>query len=125
MVEAAPQRKKLSRFTPWVNKLEVKEADMPKVVEVKKTVTKVEFNATGPVKKHFECRILQSKLPVTLGYAERRKIDPVFDAFGIGVGEEAIKGNSTLNMLHRDNVWHPHYEIMTEDEDLGTKMRNR
>ena len=28
-------------------------------------------------------------------------------------------------MLHRDNVWHPHYEIQTEEEDLGTKIRNR
>jgi len=27
--------------------------------------------------------------------------------------------------LHRDNVWHPYYEIKTEEEDLGTKMRNR
>ena len=28
-------------------------------------------------------------------------------------------------MLHRDNTWHPYYEIQTEEEDLGTKMRNR
>lgn len=84
---------------------------MPKVVEVKKTVNKVEFNNSGPVNKHFECRVLQSKLPVTTGYADRRKKDPIFDAFGIGIGEEAIKGNATINMLHRDNVWHPYFEI--------------
>ena len=28
-------------------------------------------------------------------------------------------------MLHRDNVWHPYFEIKAEEEDLGTKLRNR
>ena len=128
MAEAAKapaQRKRLSRFTPWVNKLEVPEADAPKVPDMRQTVYKVEFNNTGAYKKYFDCRVLKSTVPVTKGYADRRKRDPIFDAFGIGTGEDAIKGNATINMLHRENVWHPYFEIQTEEEDLGTKMRNR
>ena len=62
---------------------------------------------------------------MTKGYAERRKRDPIFDAFGIGDGDDAIRGNAHTTMLHRDNVWHPYFEIMTEEDDLGTKLRNR
>lgn len=62
---------------------------------------------------------------MTKSYAERRKRDPIFDAFGIGPGIEAIRGNAHITMLHRDNVWHPYYEIQTEEEDLGTRIKNR
>ena len=98
---------------------------MEKVPELRQTVQKVEFRDSQPIVKHFDCRVMQSKVPVTKGYAERRKKDPVFDAFGIGDGDDAIRGNVNITMLHRDNVWHPYYEIQTEEEDLGTKMRNR
>jgi hypothetical protein len=119
------QRKKLNRFTPWVNKLEVAEADSTKMKDVRQTVSKVEFNNAGAFRKFFDCRVLKSEVAVTKGYAERRKRDPIFDAFGIGSGDDAIKGNATINMLHRENVWHPYFEVQTEEEDLGTKMRNR
>ena len=121
MVEA--QRRRLARFTPWENRLEMPDSELPKVTDVRKTVKKVEFRDTQAIVKHFDCRILQSKVPVTKGYAERRKRDPIFDAFGIDGGDEAIRGNAHITMLHRDNVWHPYYEIQTEEEDLGTKIR--
>ena len=91
----------------------------------RKVVRKVEFRDAGPIVKHFDCRVIQSNHPVTKGYTERRKRDPIFDAFGVGEGDDAIRGNAHITMLHRDNVWHPYYEILTEEEDLGTKMRNR
>lgn len=126
MVEAAPsQRKKLNRFTPWVNRLEMSDAELPKVVEVRKTVKQTIFKDSGPIVRSIDSRVLQSKLAVTKGYAERRVRDPIFDAFGIGTGDDAIKGNAHITMLHRDNVWHPHWEVQTEEEDLGTKLRNR
>ena len=90
---AAPQRKKLSRFTRWENHLETEDQDMPKVPDQRQTVQKVEFRDLGPIVKHFDCRVLQSKVQVTKNYAERKKRDPIFDAFGIGEGEEAIRGN--------------------------------
>ena len=58
MVQAAPQRKKLARFTPWVNRLEIADADLPKVPDVRRTVKKVEFRDAGPIVKHYDCRIL-------------------------------------------------------------------
>lgn len=126
MVESAPpQRKRLSRFTVWENRLELDDTELPKVTDERKAIRKVEFRDAGPIVKTFDCRVMQSKLPVTKGYAERRKRDPIFDAFGIGDGDDAIRGNAHITMLHRDNVWHPYYEIRTEEEDLGTKMRNR
>ena len=126
MVEEAPKpRKKLSRFTPWVNRLELTDAELPKVVDQKQVVTKTEFKDAGPITKYFDCRVMKSTMPVTKAYAQRKKKDPVFDAFGIGEGQEAIRGNAHITMLHRDNVWHPYYEIKTEEEDLGTKMRAR
>ena len=128
MVEAAavaPQRKKLSRFTPWVNRTDKTDAELPKVVDVRKNVNQTAFRDAGPFVKTFDCRVLQSKMSVTKGYALRRKRDPIFDAFGIGGGDDAIRGNAHITMLHRDNVWHPHYEVQTEEEDLGTKIRNR
>ena len=70
MVEAAPvQRKKLNRFTPWVNRLERTDAELPKVTDVRKDVNSVVFRDSGPIVKTFDCRVLQSKLPVTKGYA--------------------------------------------------------
>ena len=127
MVEAvaAPQRKRLGRFTPWVNRLEMPDAEVTKAVDVRQTVKKVEFRDQAPIVKFFDCRILKSSHPVTKGYAERKKRDPIFDAFGIDGGDEAIRGNAHITMLHRDNVWHPYFEIQTEEDDLGTKMRNR
>ena len=127
MVEEAPrpQRKKLNRFTKWENRLEMTDQELPKVVDVKQIVQKTEFRDSGAIVKHFECRVMKSTNPVTKGYAQRQKRDPIFDAFGIGEGQEAIRGNHNITMLHRDNVWHPYYEIKTEEEDLGTKMRNR
>ena len=126
MVETvAPQRKKLGRFTPWVNRLELTDAELPKVTDIRQTVKKTEFRDAGPIVKHFDGRILQSQVPVTKAYAKRRVRDPIFDAFGIGEGIDAIRGNQNITMLHRDNVWHPYFEIKTEEEDLGTKMRNK
>ena len=61
MVEAAQQpqpRKKLARFTPWENRLEQTETEMPKVTDVRRTVQKVEFRDAGPIVKHYDCRIL-------------------------------------------------------------------
>jgi len=26
-------------------------------------------------------------------------------------------------MIHRDNVWHPYYEIKVEEDDLGTRFK--
>ena len=47
MVEAATtQRKKLGRFTPWVNRLEMPDSEVVKVTDVRKNVTKVEFRDT-------------------------------------------------------------------------------
>lgn len=113
MVEAAavPARKKLGRFTPWENKLERTDAELPKVLDLRHDVQKVEFRDAGPIVKHFDCRILKSDVPVTKGYAKRRQRDPIFDAFGIGEGDDAIRGNAHITMLHRDNVWHPYYEV--------------
>ena len=127
MAEAAPvQRKKLARFTTWVNRLEVADEDKPKVTELRQTVKKTEFKDTGPIVKHFDARILQSKWPVTKGYAKRALKDPIFDAFGIGTGDDAIRGNQNITMLHRDNVWHPYFDLKQGgEEDLGTKMRNK
>jgi len=128
MVETAaaqPQKKRLARFTVWENRLELEDATLPKVTDLRQTVKKIEFRDAGPIVKHFDSRIMQSKVPVTKAYDVRRKKDPIFDAFGIGEGDEAIRGNAHITMLHRDNVWHPYFEIQTEEEDLGTKMRNR
>ena len=127
MVEAVPAKKRLARFTPWVNRLELSEAELAKVPDVRQTVRKVEFrgNESQPYAKHFDCRTVQARVVVTKGYAERRKRDPIFDAFGIGDDAEAIRGNANITMLHRDNVWHPYFEIQTEEEDLGTRMRNK
>ena len=116
MVQAAPEnaparRSRLNRFCKWENRLEVADADAQKVPDVRKNISKVDFNTTGPIRKHYDCRVLQSKVPVTQGYAQRRVKDPIFDAFGIGTEPDAIKGNATINMLHRDNVWHPYFEI--------------
>ncbi len=71
MVEdaAKPQRKKLSRFTPWVNRLELTDQELPKLVDQKQTVQKVEFRDAGPIVKHFECRVLKSTMPVSKAYA--------------------------------------------------------
>jgi len=47
MVEAATtQRKKLGRFTPWVNRLEMPDSEVVKVTDIRKNVTKVEFRDT-------------------------------------------------------------------------------
>lgn len=126
-VAAAPQQKKrIARFTPWENRLEVEDHDLPKLPDMRLTVQKTEFRDAGPIVKHFDCRTLQSKVAVTKAYADRRKKDPVFDAFGLGEGgEDAIRGNAHITMLHRDNVWHPYYEVQTEEDDLGTRMRNK
>ena len=127
MVDVAPQQahKRLSRFTPWVNKLEMNEEETPKAAEVKQNLTRIEFMASGPVKREFECRVLQSTCTLTPGFTARRQKDPIFDAFNIGSGDKAVKDNAQVSALHRENVWHPHYEIQTEEEDMATKIRNR
>ena len=62
---------------------------------------------------------------MTKGHAKRALKDPIFDAFGIGHDFDAIRGNQNITMLHRDNVWHPYWEVKTGEDDLGTKMRNK
>ena len=98
---------------------------MPKVKDERKTVKKVEFRDAGPIVKHFDCRVMYSSHPVTKAYAERKKRDPIFDAFGIGGGADAIRGNAHITMLHRDNVWHPYYEIQMEEDNLANKIRDQ
>lgn len=124
MVEA-PRRKKLSRFTPWTNRLELEEDKQTKVVDVRKQITRTEFRDAGPITRTFEAKVLQTARPVTNGFHERRKRDPIFDAFGIGKSDQDVRGNAHITMVHRDNVWHPYYEVKMEEEDLGTKLRNR
>ena len=60
---------------------------------------------------------------LTLGAMERRKLNPSFDAFGVGAGMEHMRMNSSITMVQRDNIWHPYYEIKLDDEDLGTRFR--
>ena len=92
-----------SREESKVNRLEIPDGEMPKVKDERKVVKKVEFRDAGPIVKHFDCRVMYSSHPVTKGYAERKKRDPIFDAFGIGGGADAIRGNAHITMLHRDN----------------------
>lgn len=86
---------------------------------MKQVVQRTEFKDQGAMVKHFECRTLQSKMPVTKGLKDRLAKDPIFDAFGIGEERQAIKGNAYITMLHRENTWYPHYEFRQEDDGLG------
>ena len=116
---------KLNRFKPWVNTLEVKESDAPKITDVKQNVSRIEFKDKTPFEKVFDCRVLQRTRPVTKGYVERKKLCPVFDAFGVGKGNDNLRMNTTITMNMRDNIWHPHYEIKVEEENIVKTYRTR
>ena len=75
------------------------------------------------MEKIFEGKALLCQRKLTLGCMERRKLNPSFDAFGVGQGMEHMRMNSSITMIQRDNIWHPYYEIKLDDEDLGTRFR--
>ena len=116
---------KLNRFKPWENKLELKDSESIKITDIKQHVSRIEFKDDQPIEKVFDCRVLQKKRFVTKGYIERKKVNPTFGAFGCGSGNENLRMNATITMVQRDNIWHPHYEIKVDDEDLGSKFRAR
>ena len=61
---------------------------------------------------------------VTKGYVQRQKKNHLFDAFGILDEDNKAFHNSQVTTVHRENVWHPYYEIKIEEEDLATAFRN-
>ena len=114
---------KLNRFKVWENRLELKDNEVSKITEAKQNVSRIEFKDSMPIEKVFDCKVLQKKRPVTKGYVERKKLNPTFSVFGAGKGNDNLRMNATITMVQRDNIWHPHYEIKVDDEDLGTKFR--
>ena len=50
-------------------------------------------------------------------------MNPTFSVFGAGKGNDNLRMNATITMNMRENIWHPHYEIKVEEEDLGAKYR--
>lgn len=60
---------------------------------------------------------------VTKGYLERKKKNHNTDYFGLEKAQNPAFENSQVTMQHRENVWHPYYEIKMEEEDLATVMR--
>ena len=133
MVEAVPVqgnfirgRKTLNRFSVWENKLEVDDKQIPKIKEQKMKISRTEFkNEKTPLEKVFDSRVMLREQYVTKGYLERRKKNPIFDAFGVTEENDKPYHNAQATMVHRENVWHPYYEIKVEEEDLGTIFRNR
>ena len=61
------------------------------------------------------------KRTVTKGFEERKKIKP----FGIGTNEDDLRQNVNLTSIQRENVWHPYYEIKTEDDDFKEKYQRQ
>jgi hypothetical protein len=45
--------------------------------------------------------------------------------FGIGANEDDLRQNVNLTSVQRENVWHPYYEIKTEDEDFKEKYQRQ
>jgi hypothetical protein len=111
-----------NRFKVWENKLE-EDTKEQAIQDTKQNVSRIEFKGSQPFEKVFEAKVLISQRKLTKGAMERRKHIPVFDAFGVGEGNDALSLNSNITMVQRDNIWHPYYEIKLEDEDLGTKFR--
>ena len=61
---------------------------------------------------------------MTKDFFERRKKNPIKDAIGLESSNPGpIRDNAQITMIHRDNVWHPYYEIKVEEDDLGTRFR--
>ena len=103
----------------------MKDSEAPKITDVRQNISRIEFKDTQAYEKVFDCRVLQRKRYVTRAYVERKKQNPTFSVFGAGKGNDNLRMNATITMVQRDNVWHPSYEVKCEDEDLGTKLRNR
>ena len=106
------------RFLPWFNNLEKKTET---VTDTKTEIKKIEYKVMERMEKTLEVRVLQSKVPVTKGYTQR-KLKPTTENFGVGGGEE-VRNNVGLTIIQRDNIWHPFYEVKLEEDDMGAKYR--
>ena len=61
---------------------------------------------------------------MTKEFLERRKKNPIKDAIGLESSNPGpIRDNAQITMIHRDNVWHPYYEIKVEEDDIGTRFK--
>lgn len=111
---------KQRRFIPWTNNLD--EGEGSKVVDTTRQIKRLEYKVNSKIEKTIQCKVLESKHPVTKGYLERAK-KPTTESFNCVHSEQDERLNVGLSQIQRDNIWHPYYEIKLEDEDLGTKFR--
>jgi len=106
-------------FPSWENNLE-KEPMKP--AEIKKTLEKIEYKVKNRVRKEIEVRSYVIQRKVTKEYLERQaKMRP----FGIGTSEDDLRQNVNLTSIQRENVWHPYYEVKTEEEDFKDKLQRQ
>jgi|LakMenEpi03Aug12_release.lakeMendotaPanAssembly.Ray.scaffolds.fasta_scaffold615992_2 hypothetical protein len=92
-----------NRFKVWENKLEdesgKKEVQTSTLKDTKQNVSRVEFKSNLPFEKVYEAKVLLTERKMTKGAADRRKLNPVFDAFGVGSGMESMRLNSNITMV--------------------------
>ena len=113
-----------NRFKIWENKLDDDQKELQGIKDTKQHVSRIEWKANQPVEKVFEAKVLLVERKLTKGAMERRKLNPTFDAFGVGEPTlDNFRLNQNITMIQRDNIWHPYYEIKLDEEDLGTKFR--
>lgn len=114
-----PETGKLQVFPAWTNNLE-KEPVKP--TEIKKVIEKIEYKTKQKINKQIEVRSYVIKRKVTKDYLERQqKLKP----FGIGQTDDDIRQNVNLTSVQRENVWHPYYEVKTEEEDFKAQLQRQ
>ena len=81
-------------------------------------IRKIEYKGIDRFEKKIECHAYKIARNVTKAYFNRVNQKP----FGIGSGFEDLKINSVISIVHRENVWHPFYEINVEEMDFREKL---
>jgi hypothetical protein len=110
----------MQRFKKWQNNLE---AEPTKIVEKDSICSKIEYKGMDPYEKQIEAKVFIVKKFVTKQYLERKAAMENEIKFGIGQSADDIKSNSYITSVQRENVWHPYYEIKTEEEDFKEKLQ--